>query len=155
MIFREAGIADFEQLHRIRMAVRENPLPDAGLITAKDYEDFLTRRGKGWLCEIDDRVVGFAIVDLEGNNIWALFIEPEYEGKGIGKKLHDDMLDWYFSQTKKTVWLGTSPDTRAGQFYRKAGWKQTGIRPNGEIRFEMSAEDWKNNKYFENAKFKN
>jgi GNAT superfamily N-acetyltransferase len=146
MIFREAGIADFEQLHRVRMAVKENPLPDASLITLKDYEEFLTLRGKGWLCEAGDLVVGFAIVDLEENNIWALFIQPGYEGKGIGKKLHDDMLDWYFSQTEKTVWLGTSPDTRAELFYRKAGWKQTGIRPNGEIRFEMTADDWENSK---------
>lgn len=34
------------------------------------------------------------------------------------------MLDWYFKQTISNVWLGTSPKTRAEQFYRKkAGQK--------------------------------
>lgn len=146
MTFREASTTDIAQMHTVRIAVKENPLPDPGLITPAGYEDFLTRRGKGWVCEIDGRIVGFAIIDLMEHNIWALFIQPRFEGKGIGKKLHDKMMDWYFSQTNETVWLGTAPGTRAEVFYRKAGWKQTGIRPNGEIRFEMTAGEWKNNR---------
>jgi len=42
--------------------------------------------------------------------------------------------------------VGSSPNTRAETFYRKAGWKEIGKRPNGEIHFEMSFEDW-NKKY--------
>jgi len=111
------------------------------MITEKEYAEFLTQRGKGWLCETDNNIVGFAIVDLLKNNIWALFVEPSYEGRGIGKKLHDTVLDWYFIQTKEKVWLGTSPGTRAEIFYRKAGWKEIGRRPNGEIQFEMRFEE--------------
>lgn len=143
MIFREAEINDILQMHEVRIAVKENILPNPDLISEKDYEDFLLNRGKGWICEINNRIVGFAIVDLKENNIWALFVQPEFEGRGIGKKLHDEMLSWYFLQTKKIVWLGTSPKTRAEKFYRKNGWKQAGIRPNGEIRFELTEEDWK------------
>ena len=123
--------------------VRENILPDPSMITEKEYAEFLTQRGKGWLCETDNNIVGFAIVDLLKNNIWALFAEPSYEGRGIGKKLHDTMLDWYFIQTKEKVWLGTSPGTRAEIFYRKAEWKEIGRRPNGEIQFEMRFEEWR------------
>ena len=143
MIFREAEINDIPQMHEVRIAVKENVLPNPDLISKSDYEDFLLNRGKGWVCEINDCVVGFAIVDLIENNIWALFVQPEFEGKGIGKKLHDEMLNWYFSQTKKMVWLGTSPNTRAEKFYRKSGWRQAGIRSNGEIKFELTEEDWK------------
>ena len=143
MTFREAQPADIPQIQIVRNSVKENTLSNPGLVTDKDCEEFITRRGKGWVCEIDDRIVGFAIADLQENNIWALFVQPGYEGKGIGKKLHDDMLDWYFIQTNKTVWLGTAPDTRAEQFYRKAGWEDRGLRPNGEIKFEMTAEEWK------------
>ena len=60
MIFREAQIADITQMHVVRIAVTENILPDPDLITAKDYVEFLTERGKGWVCEIDDIVVGFS-----------------------------------------------------------------------------------------------
>jgi GNAT superfamily N-acetyltransferase len=142
MNFREARKEDIEQMHRVRVAVLENPLPDPDIISANDYEDFMFHRGKGWICETGDRIVGFAIVDLQENNVWALFIQPGYEKKGIGKRLHDEMLDWYFTQTDQTIWLGTAPKTRAENFYDKAGWQRIGMRANGEIRFEMTKENW-------------
>jgi GNAT superfamily N-acetyltransferase len=143
MIIREAQVADIEQMHSVRMSVVENILPGAGLITVADYEDFLTRRGRGWVCQMEDTIAGIAIVDVENNNVWALFLRPIFEGRGIGKKLHDTMLNWYFGQTDRSIWLGTAPGTRAETFYQKAGWQPTGFRPNGEIRFEMSLSDWK------------
>ncbi|MDQ7961069.1 hypothetical protein [Flavobacterium lindanitolerans] len=48
--------------------------------------------------------------------------------------------------TNQTVWLSTSPDTRAEAFYRKCGWKETGLFGKGEIKFEMTAEKWKKSK---------
>jgi len=143
MNFREAKIDDIKGLFAVRISVKENKLPDPGFITEREYEKYLTYHGKGWLCEIENQIVGFAIVGLAQRNIWALFVHPDHEGKGIGKKLHDMMLEWYFEQTNQTVWLGTGPNTRAEIFYRKAGWKETGRRTNGEIKFELSAEDWK------------
>ena len=143
MIFREALITDIPQIQIVRNEVKENVLSDPSLVPDKDVEDYITRRGKGWVCETDNRIVGFAIADMQDNNIWALFVQPEYEGKGIGKKLHDDMLDWYFDQSKESVWLGTSPGTRAEAFYRKAGWKETGTYGKGEIKFEMTESEWK------------
>jgi len=146
MIFREAQLADIKQLYAVRLSVKENMLPDPGFITEREYEKYLTYHGKGWLCEVDNEVVGFAIIGLTQRNIWALFVRPEHEGKGIGRQLHDIMLDWYFNQTNDTVWLGTGPNTRAEVFYRNAGWKETGRRANGEIKFELTAEDWKRSK---------
>lgn len=67
----------------------------------------------------------------------------ERGGLGIGQKLHHIMLDWYFQQTKKGVWLGTAFDTRAEKFYRKIGWNETGTHGNHEIKFEMTYNTWK------------
>lgn len=142
MIIREATIADITQIQIVRNAVKENTLSNPNLVTDEDCKVFLTIRGKGWVCEINDEIIGFSIVDLKENNIWALFLKPEFEKQGIGIQLHDIMLDWYFSQTKKNVWLGTSPNTRAEKFYRKAGWKEIGMHGKAEIKFEMSYEDW-------------
>ena len=97
MIFREAQISDIPQIQVVRNSVKENMLSDPALITDKDCEEFLTKRGKGWVCEIENSIVGFAIADLQDDNIWALFLHPDHEGKGIGKALHDTMLNWYFS----------------------------------------------------------
>ena len=143
MKFREATIDDVPQIQRVRNAVKENILSDPGLVTDADCIDYITRRGKGWVCETGGRIVGFSIADLLGNNIWALFVHPDYEGKGIGKKLYSLMMDWYFSQTDKTVWLSTAPASRAAGFYRKEGWIETGKYGKGELKFEMQAENWK------------
>ena len=144
MTIREAKIADIKQIQLVRNSVTENTLSDPNLVTDEDCKTFLTIRGKGWVCEIDNHIVGFSIVDLQEHNIWALFLNPKYEKQGIGKQLHDIMLDWYFMQTKENVWLGTSPKTRAASFYKIAGWKVIGTHGNGETKFEMTYKNWMN-----------
>ena len=144
MNFREATIQDIPQMHTIRIAVKENILPDPSMIKEEDYANFLTVRGKGWVCEIENEIVGFAIIDLKEKNIWALFVHPVHERKGVGKRLQQIMLDWYFENNDETVWLGTSPGTRAESFYRRSGWRDVGRRANGEIKFEMAKKEWKN-----------
>ncbi|WP_199118418.1 GNAT family N-acetyltransferase [Pedobacter sp. ASV28] len=142
MTFREAKIEDIPQIQIIRNAVKENTLSAPRLVTDKDCEVFLFTRGKGWVCESEDQIVGFAIADLQENNIWALFIHPTFEKKGIEKKLHDIMLNWYFEQNKTYVWLGTSPQTRAEKFYSTIGWIENGLHGKAEIKFEMTRENW-------------
>lgn len=144
IIFREATPKDIPQIQIVRNSVKENQLSDPALVSDKDCEEYITKRGKGWVCEIEGRVVGFSIADVQANNIWALFVHPEYEGNDIGTQLHRLMLDWYFSQTKKAVWLSTAPDTRAERFYRRAGWKVVGTHGKGETKFEMEFSDWMN-----------
>ena len=48
-------------------------------------------------------------------------------------------------KTKETVWLGTSPHTRAEAFYRKSGWKEIGMHGK-EIKFEMTFDSWNKQK---------
>jgi len=141
MNFREATIEDIPQIAVVRNSVKENALSNPDLITTEDYIEFMTVRGKGWVCEIDKQIVGFSIPDLVDNNIWALFLHPDFEKRGIGRKLHDLMLDWYFAQGKEEVWLGTAPGTRAEEFYRKSGWTQNGMYGK-EVKFEITKEDW-------------
>ncbi|MGZ5286443.1 MAG: GNAT family N-acetyltransferase [Flavisolibacter sp.] len=139
-MIRDATLSDYPELHRIRMAVKENILSDPDRITRSDYETYLTHKGRGWLYTINSKIVGFVIIDLEDFNVWALFVDPLFEKKGIGRQLHDFMLEWYFKQYETTLWLGTAPGTRAESFYRKAGWLDQGLQDNGEIRFEMPRE---------------
>lgn len=142
MTIREAHTGDIKQIQVVRNAVKENTLSNPNLVTDEDCEVFMMVRGKGWVCEMETQIVGFAIVDLTENNIWALFIDPAFEGQGIGRLLHKTMLDWYFGQTKETVWLGTAFGTRAEGFYRKAGWTAVGTHGAEEIKFEMTYQDW-------------
>ncbi len=142
MVFREATIADIPQIQKVRNAVTENVLSDPALVSDKDCAEYITVRGKGWVCEVSGLVVGFSIADLVAHNIWALFVHPDNEGMGIGKKLHNLMMDWYFSQTDKTIWLSTDHNTRAIKFYTMQGWLPVGTYGKTEIKFEMTADKW-------------
>lgn len=146
MLFREATIQDIPQIQIVRNAVKENQLSDPALVPDKDVEDYMFRRGKGWVCEIDKTIVGFSIVSVIDKNVWALFVLPGHENMGIGRKLHDEMMNWYFSQTNETIWLGTAPGTRAESFYRKVGWTEVGVHGKGEVKFEMRREQWNANR---------
>ncbi len=141
-MYREAKVKDIKGIQVVRNSVKENTLSNPALVSDADCEEFITNRGKGWVCEIDNTIVGFSIVDLKENNIWALFVKPEFESQGIGKELYTRMMDWYFDQTKTPVWLGTSPNTKAEKFYEKLGWIKTGTVNKGEIKYEMTYKSW-------------
>lgn len=140
--YRQAFPEDIPQLQRVRHLVKENVLTDPSKVTDEDCRQFISERGKGWVCEFQNVIVGFAIADLQENNIWALFVDPDFEGKGIGKKLHKLMLDWYFSTGKENAWLSTESGTRAAEFYRQQGWRETGAYGEEEILFEMTSLEW-------------
>jgi len=61
-------------------------------------EDFLAQERKNipeiylpnadtWVVEIDNQVVGF--IALIGNEVGAIFLQPEHQGKGMGKLMMD------------------------------------------------------------------
>jgi GNAT superfamily N-acetyltransferase len=138
---RLAEEADIPAMHRIRLAVRENRLADPAAVRPDDYRAMIGRDGRGWVAEVDGRIAGFAIADLRRGNVWALFVDPGTEGRGVGRRLHDAMMDWFFDAGAPLVWLSTDPGTRAEAFYRAAGWRYAG-EERGEARYEMGRDQW-------------
>lgn len=123
-------------MHAIRLRVRENRLSDPSVITEKHYHEFMARDTASWVVEEDGVVTGFAMVDVEKQNLWALFVAPEHEFKGVGLSLHETMIAWYFTRAD-VLRLHTAPDTRAEAFYRKAGYLGVGSTAGGELVFEL------------------
>jgi GNAT superfamily N-acetyltransferase len=66
-----------------------------------------------------------------------LFVDPEHEGKGYGRCLHDTMIAYLFACGLARLELSTASDTRAHQFYVQAGWQLTRIDTDGEAFFAM------------------
>ncbi len=145
MSLRVAVTTDIESMHRIRLAVLENRLRDRSLVQPDDYRRMLETDGRGWVYELDSKIVGFAVADRVRRNIWALFVAPEYEGRGIGRTLHDAMVDWLSLAAPGCIWLTTEPSTRAERFYRAAGWRRVRLEGNGEVRFELTTSAPSNN----------
>lgn len=137
MGIRIAEVSDIPEMHRVRSSVRENTLPDYDVLTPEMYREHLQDVGRGWVYEHDGRIVGCAIVNRAEASIWALFVEPRFEGRGFGRALHDTMLGWLRSQGIERVTLGTEPGTRAVRFYEAAGWQFRELDADGEAVYDL------------------
>jgi GNAT superfamily N-acetyltransferase len=120
--FRRAASADIPAMSAIRLSVRENVLSDPSRVTLQMYEDYLDRQGRGWVAEVDGVVAAFSYADSEHASIWALFVSPQYEGRGLGQALLELAATWLFGLGHARVTLSTTPGTRADRFYAAQGW---------------------------------
>lgn len=127
---------DVPAIQRVRHAVRENRLVSR-VIGDDEVADHLERLGRGWVVTVRGELVAFAIGRTDGN-VWALFVDPAHDARGLGRRLHDEMVAWMFAQGLASIWLTTEPGTRAERFYRRAGWRDCGVVASGERRFEMA-----------------
>lgn len=134
MIFRQIVDADIPSLFAVRSTTRENTLSREDLATLGITEAsvclMMASTHRGWLCEADGRVVGFSIGNCETGELWVVAVLPEYEGRGIGRKLISLVEEWLWSCGWKEAWLTTDPNThlRAYGFYRTQGWLDAGTR---------------------------
>ena len=109
-VLRQAARSDLPGLFRVRRAVSENrrtslTLPDNQLIEA------LETTGRGWVIELEGVIVAFAIGDALTGSISALFVDPPHRGQGYGRRLHDTVVEWLWSQGHDRIWLNAEPET--------------------------------------------
>jgi GNAT superfamily N-acetyltransferase len=135
-ILREAKRVDVAAMHRVRVAVRENRLTSSA-ITEAHYIPAIEATGRGWVVEVDGAVVAFAVGNRETGNIWALFVHPEHERRGYGRRLLDVVVSWLASRGLTKLWLSTTPNTRAEHVYKAAGWQFKHCLPGGESMYEL------------------
>lgn len=140
IIFREATGADLPGITRVRTSVVENALTidqleQRGITEASVAASFLID-SKGWVALRGEEIVAFSIADRAAQSIFALFVLPGYEDRGIGSMLLDLALGWLWKNGAACVWLTTGPGTKAVRFYEKRGWKYTGPGPRGDLRYE-------------------
>jgi GNAT superfamily N-acetyltransferase len=132
---RRATDADRDRINEIRFSVKENILRDRSRVTYDMITWFLENPGI-WLWEEDGKVLGFSAADTRDGAIFALFIDPKHEGRGIGRALFARALDSLRAAGHSTGSLTTQPGSRADRFYQKAGWKVIGTSERGERIFE-------------------
>ena len=136
-VVRQAVPSDLDDIWRVRYAVQENTLTP-GRLSDDDVLRAIGTTGRGWVCEVEGVVRGFAIGNGQNGNVWALFVEPGFQGRGIGSALHEQMLAWFRAQPVERLWLTTGKETRARQFYERAGWVLVGDAGEYEVRYERN-----------------
>lgn len=135
-VIRRARDEDHARISEIRDSVSENVLGEASRpLVERDYAWFRDNPGV-WVWEQDGEILGFSAADTRDGSIWALFVAPGHERRGIGRALFEKSLDVLRLDGHRTAWLTTQPGSRAESFYRAAGWKAIGTSPKGELIFD-------------------
>lgn len=140
---RAVQASDVDLLFEIRCSVRENlqtrvELAELGItsnsvmemIESGDYVSFIAR--------CDDVDAGFTMAKISERYIFACFVRPSFEGRGIGRLLMTITECELLKRGIDTAWLTTEADYsfRAVGFYRALGWTEARRLDDGQIRFE-------------------
>lgn len=134
---RRATASDIDRLIEIRGLVRENCLANPLSVMRSDY-DYFVGNGRVWVAEVDSQVAGFSASDGRDGSIWALFLDPAYEGAGLGARLLSFACLDLAQDGHQTLHLTTDAGTKAEALYRKLGWVDVGVSDGGELKFELS-----------------
>ena len=125
--------ADLPEVFSVRVSTIENAISMKDLeevhgLTPATLAEALQDSAKGWVCEINGRIVAFAMGDSESGEMTVLAVLSEFERRGIGKQLLGRVQDWLFECGHNELWLLTTPDPgfRAYGFYQSQGWVATG-----------------------------
>jgi GNAT superfamily N-acetyltransferase len=135
---RLAGPRDIPRISAIRLAVRENRLRDPEAVTPAMVAEFMDEIGQFFVFEEQGRILGFSAADFRDGHIWALFVDPDHEGRGIGRALLDRACAVLLARGHLEANLNTGAGTRAERFYRRDGWRETGRDAHGEILFRKA-----------------
>jgi GNAT superfamily N-acetyltransferase len=111
MSIRIATRADIPEIQIIRSSVTENVL--TSIISEEMIIDVMEKYGRIWIYDHEERAVGFSAADKRTSNIWALFVLPAWERRGIDKRLLNEAVQWLWCEGAKNIWLTTDRDTRA------------------------------------------
>ena len=112
----------------------------SGILPPRALMGFINRRGPAWwvrtvkhagvlVLEVGGRVVGYATYGRnrtaalpQAGEVYELYLMPEYQGLGFGRRLFDAALDRLRSMgAKGTVVWSIEQNERAMAFYRSAG----------------------------------
>lgn len=140
-IVRQATIADIETLFEIRTSVAENRQSreelEAEGITHETLAELLQDEARAWIAEVDGTSAAFSMAKGDEATVFAMFVRPQFEGRGLGRLLMDAAEDFLFAR-HELIWLNTGEeqDIRAHGFYRKRGWVAVGAAERHNIRYE-------------------
>ena len=132
---KEVGITIDDIEDRFKDRFTEESLKKAGEKITNPPEGSTT-----FLAKEGDTIVGVCriLVSEQENRIGAIYVLPEYQGKGIGKKLWEQARK-LFDFTKDTFVSVASYNTNAIEFYKNLGFKDTGKHLDSDEHFRMKS----------------
>ncbi len=84
-----------------------------------------------WAMELDERLIGYSIMSvfLDESHILNICIDPDYQGRGLGKQLLEHMLEVARHHGALNTFLEVRPSNRpAVALYTRSGFVEIGVR---------------------------
>ncbi|WP_182085330.1 GNAT family N-acetyltransferase [Aureimonas sp. ME7] len=127
VVIRRATADDAGALFHVRLGVTENAttreeLAQIGL-TLESVAAAIMASPCCWVAEREGEIVGFSMIDDAEACLFAAFVLPEMEGRGIGRALVARAEAALFRR-HDAIWLETERASRAAGFYRRLGWRE-------------------------------
>ncbi len=119
---KEVGITEEDVL-----ILFKEKLTDEGMKKREEHIRNLPANQKYFVAEIEDRVVGLCLLIKreEYDQLQAIYVDPEYQGRGVGNALFTALLPYI---DKDLIVHVATYNERAIQFYEKLGFIDTGKR---------------------------
>jgi GNAT superfamily N-acetyltransferase len=98
----------------------------AGLL--EFYKDKNSEQNKVWIAEHEDSIAGFLLLTNRGESAQLRYflIAPHYRGIGLGKKLMEMFMKFFYQCGYESCYLWTTNElTAAAYLYQKSGFKLT------------------------------
>jgi peptidyl-dipeptidase Dcp len=92
------------------------------------WEKYTPERNRVWVCEHNDRMIGFLLLMERGKaaQLRYFLIEPEYRGIGLGSKLMSLYMDFLQQCGYKESYLWTTHElSTAAHLYKRIGFQLT------------------------------
>jgi GNAT superfamily N-acetyltransferase len=137
-MIRKATRTDYPRISEIRLAVRENCLSKSKYELVERAANWIFDNSTFWVWEEDGAIQGFSSADPRDGTIFALFVHPSYEGRGIGRALLPMACQSLRDSGHAIAMLTTEAGTRAERFYRLDGWTEIGRQDDGQVVFQKA-----------------
>jgi len=143
MLIRVATPDDIDTLFAIRTSVVQNHLSREQMtalgITPQVLADSIRESPCVWIAEVEGRPVAFSMVDRAAGEVFAMFVQPGYEGLGLGRRLMAVAEAALFEQHERLFLITDGRDEiRANGFYQRLGWSMVARVEGDDVRYEKS-----------------
>lgn len=112
-------------MFHVRISVIENHLSREEMrrigITENVVADLIEKSRCAWVATDDEKIIGFSMILPDEGCLFAAFVLPEYEGRGIGRRLVE-IAEKELFRHHEIAWLETDKQSRAAKFYIQLGW---------------------------------
>lgn len=84
--------------------------------------------------QCDNRTVGMGRLVGDGGcffTIVDIVVEPDHQGRGLGKRIMSELMDHIKTQIPKSAWINLFADVPANKLYEKFGFEETAPRTVG------------------------